>query len=907
MLVMTEASKVEYVAAEGQTAFAVPFAHVPGDLDVFINDIATTAYVITGTLTEGFFSTATLTFTEALLADDEVLIRRETARTQQTDYVDHDPFSAASHENALSKLTMIAQDLYEITTRCLQLNVALSYGKTGLELPSPDGVTLSDPASRLAIVWNQLQTNLELLEVRPTSTVVGSTVLRSTTAALPPPGSPGTLRDVTDGIGGLHVDAGTGWWAVSGSYGDVRSRGAVGNGVTDDRATLAAIHNGLPTGAGLRFPGPYTYLIGSNWTITRNVEFHPGAVLKPAAGVTITIGNPRQIRAGAYQIFDLSAGGAVVCSRGGPVLADWWGASPNDSTPSSVAITAALNANIQGMVVHLSAGIYRCDSPVTLPHTPEVFSGGVWTQDGGTRLLGSGRGTSTLKAATGYTGDLLVVGLPPPTQGMANYEIGHLNLHGNSTAARGLLLQRAGGSYIHHLTIQNCQTAVLAYGSSYFEWNNWFVRNNVNGVIIDNTQGSSLTALDAKNLRFKDNQGFSLAVDSDVAPTGQARGMRFQNCTFEAHNAVPLVISTHTGANNSATLIDTTKNFTTLGVRVGDLIRNSTDGSWGRVGSISTTTNPNDTITLAPALGAGTENLFDTGDTYTIRESVGVYLSITNGITLEDCWWEQTGVHLIVRGGEDSRHTRNIRVSNAHMAAQRISSPGNIHARICYWTGQGTSDGLSSGFENAYVTNGEFYFNTFYFTTLRDFHTNFQTTTLTGTFLRERMDRFANRPVFHLMESGEAADDSWLLRRYVQPHPSYTAFYEEYFVTGTTTSADPMVIFSLPTQGEDAIVMVAQGMGATPVGVGTSGHYVMATFQNDGGVFTQVGSPLHLVNGETAISSTPHTLLYDQKNVNNILVWAISGVNIQLIYTPSGFTNSRAMVMVTAMRKRENV
>jgi hypothetical protein len=74
---------------------------------------------------------------------------------------------------------------------------------------------------------------------------------------------------------------------------------------------------------------------------------------------------------------------------------------------------------------------------------------------------------------------------------------------------------------------------------------------------------------------------------------------------------------THNGPNNSATLIDTTKNFCSLGVVKGMWVVNVTDGSQGRITDITTTTNPNDTLTAT--LAGGAENDWDTGDAYQFR------------------------------------------------------------------------------------------------------------------------------------------------------------------------------------------------------------------------------------------------------------------------------------------------
>jgi len=67
---------------------------------------------------------------------------------------------------------------------------------------------------------------------------------------------------------------------------------------------------------------------------------------------------------------------------------------------------------------------------------------------------------------------------------------------------------------------------------------------------------------------------------------------------------------THTGSNNSANLVDSTAKFQTWKVKIGDTIRNDTDGSEGAVNSIVSETE------LAVSLSGGTDNDFDTSDVY---------------------------------------------------------------------------------------------------------------------------------------------------------------------------------------------------------------------------------------------------------------------------------------------------
>ena len=59
----------------------------------------------------GSSSGGAVTFVTPPTNTETVVLRRNTAKTQATDYVANDPFPAESHESALDKLTIIGQDL----------------------------------------------------------------------------------------------------------------------------------------------------------------------------------------------------------------------------------------------------------------------------------------------------------------------------------------------------------------------------------------------------------------------------------------------------------------------------------------------------------------------------------------------------------------------------------------------------------------------------------------------------------------------------------------------------------------------------------------------------------------------------------------------------------------------------
>ena len=83
----------------------------------------TTHYTVTGV---GDASGGNVVFTSGNIpaSGETVVLLRTTARTQLTDYVPNDPFPAATHEDALDKLTFIAQELEEQIGRSLKVSQA---------------------------------------------------------------------------------------------------------------------------------------------------------------------------------------------------------------------------------------------------------------------------------------------------------------------------------------------------------------------------------------------------------------------------------------------------------------------------------------------------------------------------------------------------------------------------------------------------------------------------------------------------------------------------------------------------------------------------------------------------------------------------------------------------------------
>lgn len=124
----------------------------------------------------------------------------------------------------------------------------------------------------------------------------------------------------------------------------------------------------------------------------------------------------------------------------------------------------------------------------------------------------------------------------------------------------------------------------------------------------------------AEDAQYVASVSYAVAGDATVAKTAIPRKT--------------ITSGTHDGSGNSADLVDTTKNFLMLGVRVGDIVENTTDGSSMTVTAISTTTNDNDT--LEGTLAGGTQNDFDAGDAYTVKNGESLILLAQNFETSQD-------------------------------------------------------------------------------------------------------------------------------------------------------------------------------------------------------------------------------------------------------------------------------
>ena len=141
MTISSTVTKVSFAGNGSTTVFAYSFKiFAATDLEVIVRTDATgaesvqtltTHYSVSGA---GNASGGNVTFGSAPASGTTVVIRRVVPITQGTDYVENDSFGAESHEDALDRLTVIAQQQQEELDRAI--TAPTTDASPSLELPS---------------------------------------------------------------------------------------------------------------------------------------------------------------------------------------------------------------------------------------------------------------------------------------------------------------------------------------------------------------------------------------------------------------------------------------------------------------------------------------------------------------------------------------------------------------------------------------------------------------------------------------------------------------------------------------------------------------------------------------------------------------------------------------------------
>lgn len=131
---------------------------------------------------------------------NQIIITRNVPILQETDYQEYDPFSAASHEEALDKLTMIAQQISEQSDRTIKMDAGVDTDDVSTTLPGP--------SASAVLAWNadaDAIENVTITDLVDSYTIPVGTGFLAQTSALT-----ATLRTLTGTANEITVTNGGG-------------------------------------------------------------------------------------------------------------------------------------------------------------------------------------------------------------------------------------------------------------------------------------------------------------------------------------------------------------------------------------------------------------------------------------------------------------------------------------------------------------------------------------------------------------------------------------------------------------------------------------------------------------------------------------------------------------------------
>jgi len=301
--------------------------------------------------------------------------------------------------------------------------------------------------------------------------------------------------------------------------------GAKGDGTTNDLAAIqAAVASSAST---VRLMGG-TFLAGTG-TLSGQIEFARGAILKVIAGNTITFAN--QWAAGYYPIFDaneVTSGTIRVVNGTGIILHPiHWGAIADGATDCRLPLQATFNlcqslgaiGNISGGVTQLGSGTYLTSGTLTF-----AVQGGI--------LRGEGKRGSFI-VGNFASGDILKVGLPGSDPGLVTYLYRLQDFSIDSSVVK------TSGFGIHFENIVLCNAQNMAIGSR-------FPNNLFSGIYLDGLNGFTIDSFEA------------YGRDTGVAIRGKTSPNLGAGATFTKGNINECSIGLHVGGLFGGVIIDET-------------------------------------------------------------------------------------------------------------------------------------------------------------------------------------------------------------------------------------------------------------------------------------------------------------------------------------------------------------
>jgi hypothetical protein len=191
MTVSSTTTRNSYTGNGSTTVFAYGFKIFDDDdITVILRTTATGAETVQTKTTHysvsgvGDAGGGNITFSTAPTSAQTVVLLRQTAQTQTTDYTPNDPFPASSHEDALDKLTLLAQDQQDELDRAIKLSRTNTMTSTEFTVGSTDRankVLAFDSSGELAVT-QELGTFKGSDATVTTAAYVERDIIKSTTA-----------------------------------------------------------------------------------------------------------------------------------------------------------------------------------------------------------------------------------------------------------------------------------------------------------------------------------------------------------------------------------------------------------------------------------------------------------------------------------------------------------------------------------------------------------------------------------------------------------------------------------------------------------------------------------------------------------------------------------------------------
>ena len=236
-------SRIDYIATSGQTTYPYPFqVYASTDLAVYQNAVAISSYTVSGV---GDVAGGNVILATGATAGDTVSILCHMPISQGVDYVELDAFPAETHERALDKLTIIAQQQQEELGRSLKFGPESTY----------EDPIVSDPVTGSYLRWSATSP----------PTITATTITPDTGIGLP--------LATSDGGHGQSMAAATGFpsW-TAGTLSLIATVVDVAGSATGGAGTVADPWTGWDTAitwtAGYHYlfrQGSYAYATSPDW------------------------------------------------------------------------------------------------------------------------------------------------------------------------------------------------------------------------------------------------------------------------------------------------------------------------------------------------------------------------------------------------------------------------------------------------------------------------------------------------------------------------------------------------------------------------------------------------------------------------------------------------------------------